>query len=618
MLYDAKVRMAVIQARPEPQSLRKNLSQHLADIARAKQLGALMVFLPELATTGYLIGDRWEHDAFIRDVEKVNERLREASDGIVLVFGSVKADWNKIGEDGRVRKYNAAFIAQNGKWVSNGVLNGWVPKTNMPKYRIFDDARHFYPGDKLAIEMHIPLSSLLRAFEVDISGKSFRIALTICEDLWEDEYHDKISKIYGAQDVDLLVDISASPWTAGKYHARDRMLQNRARDAKCPILYVNRVGLENNTKNLILYDGDSALIGADGKFKWRGPQHEAGVFTFDFVKDMSNLESNHHKSGAEELHAALIVAIRAFLGKFPKIIIGLSGGIDSAVSAALLVEALGADKVLALNMSSKFNSKTTQSLAEECANSLGIEYRPFSIQAIVNLRVQMLVDAGFSMPDKKAMENAYARERGCGFQALVAQMFGGVFINNGNKTEVALNYFTLYGDGAGVACFLADLWKGQIYELAAYINKKAGREVIPEGIINIIPSAELSEDHNIDQGKGDPIHFPYHDKLLLAFTERRWDPTTVMGYMLDGDLEETLGCRPGVIKEYFQNRAHFVENLEWAWRQYNIEFKRGQTPPVFLTSRRAFGFDRRDTIAEAYFTDEYAKLKSRYLELNDL
>jgi NAD+ synthase (glutamine-hydrolysing) len=396
------------------------------------------------------------------------------------------------------------------------------------------------------------------------------------------------------------------------------MLQNRVRDAKCPILYVNRVGLENNTKNLILYDGDSALIGADGEFKWRGPQHEAGVFTFDFTEDMPSLEGNHHKSGAEEHHTALIVAIREFLGAFPKVVIGLSGGIDSAVSAALLVEALGKDKVLAVNMPTVFNSQTTQKLARQCAQSLGIEYRVVSIQALVDAQVKALTDAGFSRPDKKTLENIQARIRGAGVQAALAQMYGGVFINNGNKTEVALNYFTLYGDGAGVACFLADLWKGQIYELAAYINKKSGRDAIPQGIINVIPSAELSEDHNIDQGKGDPIHFPYHDKLLLAFTEKRWDPTLVMGHMILGDLEEVLGCRSGVIKEYFKNRRHFVENLEWAWRQYNVEFKRGQTPPVFLMSRRAFGFDRRDTIAGAYFTDEYEILKASYVELQDL
>jgi NAD+ synthase (glutamine-hydrolysing) len=377
------------------------------------------------------------------------------------------------------------------------------------------------------------------------------------------------------------------------------------------------VGLENNTKNLILYDGDSALIGADGKFKWRGPQHKTGVFTFDFEPMMPNLEGNHHKSGAEEHHAALIVAMRAFLSPFPKIIIGLSGGIDSAVSTALLTEALGNERVLAVNMPSKFNSMTTRTLAEECARRLCVEYRVVPIQTLVDAHVKTLTNAGFPTPDKKTMENVQARIRGASVQAALAQMYGGVFINNGNKTEVALNYFTLYGDGAGVACFLADLWKSEIYGQAGYINLHQG-DVIPQGIIDVIPSAELSEDHNIDEGKGDPIYPPYHDPLLKTYTERRWDPTLVMEHMVRGDLEEALGCRPGVIKEYFKNRVHFIENLEWSWRQYNIEFKRGQTPPVFLMSRRAFGFDRRDTIAGAYFTEEYEILKASYLELKDL
>lgn len=608
------VRIAVIQFNPEVQSVRKNLLLLRADIAQAKQRGAEVIFLSEMAFTGYLMGDRWEHDAFIREIEAGNEMLRGMSDGVVLIWGSVKADWDKIGEDGRVRKYNAAFIAQNGQWVSNGILNGWIPKTNMPKYRIFDDARHFYPGDKLAIELGIPLARLLAPFQVRLaSGRLFTLGLAICEDLWEEEYHDKISKIYRNRDVDLLVDISASPWTMGKYHARDRMLRNRVKDSGCPILYVNRVGLENNTKNLIWFDGDSALVGRDGHFRWRGPQHDAGVFVFDFSETMPVFMGNHHKSGAAEVHTPLIRAHRAFLGKFPKIILGLSGGIDSAVSAALLAEGLGKENILAVNMPSKFNSNTTRTLAEECARRLGIEYRVVPIQALVDAHVKMLLDAGFPMPDKKVLENMQARIRGASVQAALAQMFGGVFVSNGNKTEVALNYMTLYGDAAGVACFLADLWKGQIYEQAAYLNTFMGN-VIPEGIIKVQPSAELSEDHNIDEGKGDPIFFPYHDKLLLAYTERRWDPTMVMEHLLQGDLEEALGCRPGVLKEYFRNREHFIENLEWTWRQYNQEFKRAQTPPVFLVSRRAFGFDRRDTIAAEYFTDQYYAHKAQYLK----
>jgi NAD+ synthase (glutamine-hydrolysing) len=201
-------------------------------------------------------------------------------------------------------------------------------------------------------------------------------------------------------------------------------------------------------------------------------------------------------------------------------------------------------------------------------------------------------------------ENIQARIRGH-VLAAVAACERGVFTCNGNKTEVALNYFTLYGDGAGAAAFLADLWKGQIYELARYINLRAGRELIPQGIIDVVPSAELSSDQNVDLGQGDPIFYPYHDKLLRFWQEGRFDPTDVVGSVLAGTIDRDLGCEPGTYARYFKTPQAFVANLEWSWRSYNREYKRVQLPPTFISSRRAFGFDRREAIIEAYFTNEY-------------
>lgn len=602
--------IAVAQMRTVPGNVRHNLAQMLNYIADARRRRANLVAFPELATSGYLLGDRWEHDAFVREIEDANEMIREASDGITVIWGSLKADRKSIGEDGRVRKYNAAFIAQDGAWVSNGILDGWIPKTNLPKYRIFDDARHFYPATKLAEEMKISLRALLRPFAVIINRGTVRLALTVCEDLWEDEYNAKPSQIYRDQDVDLVIDISQSPWTLGKRRARNSMLRKRSEDSQAPILYVNSIGLQNNTKNLVWFDGGSAMMGEDGFFSWQAPEHREGLF----MCQRGALAAQVLVAGQEEIgeiFEAIIPAIREFFAPFPTVVIGLSGGIDSAVMAALLVEALGPEKVLAVNMPSEYNSHTTRRLAETCARNLGIEYRVVPIQALYEQQLDILRDAGYTDPSMLVRENIQARIR-CQELASIAACAGGVFTNNGNKTEVALNYFTLYGDGAGAAAFLGDLWKGQIYALARFLNARKGRDAIPHGILDIVPSAELSPDQNVDEGKGDPIFYEYHDQLLRMFIEKRWDPTIVLEHAINGTLEEDLDIPQGTMQKYFKTSAEMVANLEWAWRQYGVEFKRVQLPPVFLTSRRAFGFDRRDTIADAYFSDEYYRLRSLY------
>lgn len=602
--------IAVAQMRTVPGNVRQNLAQMLNYIADARRRGANLVAFPELATSGYLLGDRWEHDAFVREIEEANETIREASDGITVIWGSLKADRKSIGEDGRVRKYNAAFIAQDGAWVSNGILDGWIPKTNLPKYRIFDDARHFYPATKLAEEMKISLRALLCPFAVIINGGTVRLALTVCEDLWEDEYNAKPSRIYRDQDVGLVIDISQSPWTLGKRRARNSMLRKRSEDSQAPILYVNSIGLQNNTKNLVWFDGGSAMMGDDGFFSWQAPEHREGLFMCQRgALATQALVAEQEEIG--EIFEAIIPAMREFFAPFPTVVIGLSGGIDSAVMAALLVEALGPKKVLAVNMPSEYNSRTTRCLAEACARTLGIEYRVVPIQALYEKQLDILRGAGYADPSMLVRENIQARIR-CQELASIAACDGGVFTNNGNKTEVALNYFTLYGDGAGAAAFLGDLWKGQIYALARFLNARKGRDAIPQGILDIVPSAELSPDQNVDEGKGDPIFYEYHDQLLRMFIEKRWDPTIVLEHAINGTLEEDLGIPQGTMQKYFKTSAEMVANLEWAWRQYNVEFKRVQLPPVFLTSRRAFGFDRRDTIADAYFSDEYYRLRSLY------
>lgn len=609
------LKITIAQMKPVPMNVQANLLAIKKSIEGAKNEQSHVIVFPELCVSGYVLGDRFEYADFIDELQKANEEIKSLSDGIVVIWGNIVSDSIKIGEDGRMRKYNAVLIAQNGDWVSNGVLDGYLPKNNLPKYRIFDDARHFYPAYKLAQEMNISLLDFFKAFEVTINGESYKLALSICEDLWEDEYSIKLSKIYQTQNVDLLIDISASPWTLGKWHARETMLTKRVKDVGAPILYVNCVGMQNNGKNIIWFDGASVLVDATSSFVFRADTNKETNYMIDFPS-IKNAPLYIRPTETEELYTNITQALYEFYKNFNTIVVGLSGGIDSALSLALLRAVFPPEKILTINMPTRFNSQTTQDLAKKCAENFDVDYNVVAIGSLFDAQCEALTVSGFSPLSTLTKENIQARLRGQQLASIAAHV-GGVFTNNGNKTEVALNYFTLYGDGAGAAAFLGDLWKGQVYELARYINTLEGKELIPEGIISIVPSAELSEDQNVDEGKGDPIYYEYHDKLLRAFVEYRIGITDILKKYIDGTLEKYLGCNKGTLQKYFTTPGQFISNLEWAWNACNTEYKRVQLPPVFLTSRRAFGFDRRDTIAPAFISQEYYDVKAKLLTSSD-
>lgn len=572
---------------------RKNLESILKKIEEAKKINLKMVIFPEMSVPGYLLGDEWENESFVKNCVDANSEILKASKEIVVVWGNVDIDDSKRNEDGRIRKYNSAYVAQNGK------LIGKTYKSLMPKYREFDDERHFYSMIKLARDEGKKIDDLLQPIEVTIDEKKIKLGVMLCEDMWHKDYTVNPSKILRNNGANILINISCSPWTKMKNHRRQSLIQEIVNDTGIPFIYCNNIGTQNNGKNIFIFDGGSAIFNEKGDLLAENDDFCEAILTTNSGRGVIMSEE-------EKLEKAIVFGIKDFFEKLgaKKAVIGLSGGIDSAVSASLLVKALGKDRVLAINMPSKYNSDLTKNAAEKLADNLGVEYKVIPIQESVDWTVKQLTEANIEVSEL-VKENIQARDRGSRILAAVAAGVGGVFINNGNKTETALGYATLYGDVGGAIAPIADLYKGEVYGLARWINRDG--EIIPKEIMDVVPSAELSAEQDVTQGKGDPIIYPYHDKLIRAFVEWRWDIEKVLEKYDANTLSQEFGMEKN-IGEYFETRKQFIEDLEEKWGLYkkNI-FKRIQAPPIIAVSRRAFGFDLRESQNGVYLTDRYKK-----------
>jgi NAD+ synthase (glutamine-hydrolysing) len=599
----AVVQMEVVAGRPDI-----NSEKIIQKIKEARENKNDVVIFPEMAVPGYLLGDEWENNGLIKNLMEINEKIREESNGITVIWGNVFADFLKSGEDGRVRKYNTAFIAQNQKWVNNGVFEGHTFKTLMPKYREFDDERHFYSMQKYADERQIKIDELLKPFEVKIRDQKIKLGLSLCEDMWDENYFLKPIEILVKNGAEIIVNISASPWTWQKNNKRHEIVKKLLSKNPVDFIYCNNVGIQNNGKNIFLFDGSSTIYSREGKIIKTAKPYKEEILEIglsEFNKNINNVLSINNLADTEELYEGLIYGIKKFFeqNQLKKAVIGISGGIDSAVSTSLLVAALGKENVVGINMPSKFNSEITKKSAEKLANNLGIEYKIIPIQKYVDFTKKQLEDSGFKVSEL-VLENIQARDRGSRILAGVAASVGGVMINNSNKTEVALGYTTLYGDMNGAICPLADLYKWEVYKLAEYINKINKREIIPKEIFEVVPSAELSDKQDVTKGKGDPILYLYHDKLVRAFVEFRKDPIEILEWYDKGIIEEKMILEKGLIKKYFKNKDGFKKDLEEKWRLYKLSyFKRIQAPPIIAVSRRAFGYDLRESQNGVYFID---------------
>jgi NAD+ synthase (glutamine-hydrolysing) len=532
-----------------------NLHKIIKYIDEARAEGADLVVFPELATCGYPPRDFLEFNDFIEQCNQVLDQVREHTQGIAVLIGSPAVNPEKEGKD----LHNAAFFIADQKIIHQH------NKTLLPTYDIFDEYRYFEPSHDFKV------------FEY----KGYRMAITVCEDLWNLGNENPLYTVCPMdkmidQQPDLIFNISASPFAYD--HAQERIDVVRANVLKYkkPLFYCNTVGAQTD----VVFDGGSLVFSGDGTLIDELPYFEECLRSFDMekledgsLKFKGSIHGPQPKEKYKLIHDAILLGIRDYFGKlgFKSAVLGLSGGIDSALTAALAVRALGKDHVTGLMMPSRYSSQHSVDDAVSLAKNLGIQYHIIEIEPMYERFLQQLQPIISDKPFNVAEENIQARVRGTLLMA-TSNKLGHILLNTTNKSEMSVGYGTLYGDLCGGLSVLGDVYKTEVYQLVAYVNKDS--EVIPQNSISKPPSAELRP------GQKDSDSLPAYeilDPILYQYIEKRQGPKEIIAKGNDATLVKRI------------------------LRMVNInEFKREQTAPVIRVSSKAFGMGRRMPIVGKY------------------
>ncbi len=620
--------MEIIPGRPD-----LNYQKISNIICQAKEKKADILLLPEMCLPGYLIGDLWEQQTFLDDCAYYAQQIAAQAENLCIVFGSVATEKGKINEDGRIRKYNAAYICQNGAMLSGYLGRNFIIKNSLPNYREFDDARYFHSLQKLCAEENIAIADALQPIAITINGEQIKLGVMLCEDGWTDNYQYNIPSILAEKEATLLCNLSCSPYSLGKNKKRHRLLAVQSQAASKPLIYCNNVGIQNNGKNIFTYDGSSCVYNASGKLAAALPMFTDELLEFTWNTETNEINSANLPAAPQQetdiIYHTLRYGTQQFLKQcgINKMTIGLSGGIDSAVTAAMYTDILGPENVLLLNLPSCYNSEATKNIAQRLAEKLHTNYAVMPITESCQHTEKQLTstpvtnfssNSTFNLElSRLQRENIQARDRGARLIAAAAAAFGGAFSCNSNKSEIAIGYATFYGDICGALAMIGDLWKHQVYALGHYLNDEIFKdEVIPNEIFTIRPSAELSEEQTVGVG-GDPLVYEYHDYLFKAFMERwhKITPADILRWYKDNTLAAELGCRDKIIQDTFPDNHAFVADLERWWKLFSgfAVAKRIQAPPILSLSKRSFGYDHREAQLTPYFSREYYQLKEELL-----
>lgn len=562
------MKIALVQMSPVTGDLKGNLERIKKEIALARDKGADLVVFPEMALTGYCISDLVEDTLFLKKNKELLNEIAKETKNISVIVGFIDFDRKKKNNDGRIRKYNAAALIQNEKII------GVVHKTLLPNYRYFDDKRYFSPGGK-----RMP-------FKIKINEIEISLGISICEDMWDDNYEIKPIKELAHKGADIIININASPFYPGKIEKREEIIKRHIKETGLPFVYLNTVGAADNGKNIIPFDGQSLVYNIDGEIIAIGRQFEEETIIVNLEK--ANKVQKPKTNREKELFSALVMSLKEYAKQtgFKRAILPLSGGIDSALGLVITTEAFGKENVIAYNLPSKFNTSLTRGIAEKIAKNLDVEYRVISIQEINDKVKNIFEKNAHEIQNKVAKENLHARIRGI-LMMLESNDSGALLISNGNKTEIALGYSTLYGDMCGGISVIGDLSKTDVYKISNYINEKYEGEIIPKEAFTIKPSAELSE------GQYDPFDYDVVSPIVELFVEERDSPAEIV-YKFK---KKSLGTRfnQDVYHNYTEDIFEKLVYDTFKLLRRSV-YKRLQGPPIIAVTGRSFGFDLRETL----------------------